>query len=77
MNDQGNIKANSYWECNVLTFEKPLAHDPLYVLLFIINTTTVPTAKNTLLINMSRKSLSLQKATQRTNSKEVNTFNIF
>jgi hypothetical protein len=31
MVDQGNIKANAYWECNVLPFEKPLAHDPLYV----------------------------------------------
>jgi hypothetical protein len=28
MAEQGNIKANSYWECNVFPFEKPLAHDP-------------------------------------------------
>jgi hypothetical protein len=31
MQDLGNRKANAYWECNLLPFEKPLAHDMRYV----------------------------------------------
>lgn len=27
MNNRGNIRANSYWECNLFPFEKPLAQD--------------------------------------------------
>ncbi len=26
---QGNYKANTYWECNLFTFEKPLKEDPV------------------------------------------------
>ncbi|KAL0484426.1 Arf-GAP with dual PH domain-containing protein ADAP1 [Acrasis kona] len=52
MYEQGNTKANSYWECNLLPFEKPLAHDPpsfrrRFIVEKYVQKKFVPSAQNT------------------------------